>query len=163
MAETQPYHFKHPTSGYTITFENRAEQPSIEEVRAAYEKTFTGDITFDTLSKNSIYTNDLQHHYDDFESTPEDLVEKEFEYWNAVEYNLTIGGNEALKLMRDMPIEERQRIWRRFDAYDRTKATGEGSRSGWEQFKGVGGAMATDITNLAAAGVAKNVLQKTAG
>ena len=62
-----------------------------------------------------------------------------------------------------MPIEERQRIWRRFDAYDRTMATGEGSRSGWEQFKSVGGAMASDVTNLAAAGVAKNVLQKTAG
>ena len=157
------YSFKHPISGYTLTFKDRAEQPSDAEVDAAFAKEFTGDITFDTLSKNSIYTNDLQHHYDDFESTPEDLVEKEFEYWNAVEYNLTIGANEAIKLMRDMPIEERQRIWRRFDASDRTKATGEGSRSGWEQFKGVGGAMATDITNLAAAGVARNVLQKTAG
>ena len=61
MAESQSYHFKHPTSGYTITFENRAEQPSIEEVRAAYEKTFTGDITFDSLTKDhawsSIYVN----------------------------------------------------------------------------------------------------------
>ena len=167
MAESQSYHFKHPTSGYTITFENRAEQPSIEEVREAYEKTFTGDITFDNLTKDyswsSIYVNDLQHHYDDFESTPEDLVEKEFEYWNAVEYNLTIGANEAIKLMRDMPLAERQRIWRRFDAYDRTKARGEGSRGFIEQLKGVGGAMATDITNLAAGGIVKNVLQKTAG
>ena len=167
MAESQSYHFKHPTSGYTITFENRAEQPSIEEVREAYEKTFTGDITFDSLTKDhawsSIYVNDLQHHYDDFESTPEELVEKEFEYWNAVEYNLTIGANEALKLMRDMPIEERQRIWRRFDNYDRTKATGEGSRDFIEQLKGVGGAMATDLTNFAAAGIVRNLAQKTAG
>jgi len=167
MAESQNYHFKQPTSGYTLTFKDRDEQPSDAEVDAAFAKEFTGDITFNSLTKDyswsSIYVNDLQHHYDDFESSPEDLVEKEFEYWNAVEYNLVIGANEALKLMRDMPIEERQRIWRRFDNYDRTKGTGEGSRSGWEQFKSVGGSMVVDPTNLAAAGVARNVLQKTAG
>jgi len=163
MADTNNYSFKHPISGYTLTFKDRAEQPSDAEVDAAFAKEFTGDITFDTLPKNSIYTNVLQQHYDDFESTPDDLVEKEFEYWNAVEYNLTIGANEAIKLMRDMPIEERQRIWRRFDAYDRTKATGEDSRSGLEQFKGVASAMATDLTNFAAAGIVKNLAQKTAG
>ena len=109
------------------------------------------------------YSNDLRQHYDDIETPVEDLQEKDFEYWNQIEYNLTRGGNFALKDMSQLPLAERQKIWRRFNAYDRTKARGEGSRDFIEQVKGVAAAFGTDFTNLAGGGVAKNVIQQTAG
>lgn len=169
MAETKTHNFTHPISGFTLKFPwNNGQKPPVEIVNDAFANMdFNGELVFDDLTKNysfsERYSNDLRQHYDDIETPVEDLQEKDFEYWNQIEYNLTRGGNFALKDMSQLPLAERQKIWRRFNAYDRTKPRGEGSRDLLEQVKGVGAAFGTDFTNLAGGGVAKNVIQQTAG
>jgi hypothetical protein len=169
MAETKTHNFTHPISGFTLKFPwNDGQKPPVEIVNDAFAKMdFNGELVFDDLTKNysfsERYSNDLRQHYDDIETPVEDLQEKDFEYWNQIEYNLTRGGNFALKDMSQLPLAERQKIWRRFNAYDRTKARGEGSRDLIEQVKGVAASFGTDLTNLAGGGIAKNVVQQTAG
>lgn len=169
MAETKTHNFTHPISGFTLKFPwNNGQKPPVEIVNDAFANMdFNGELVFDDLTKNysfsERYSNDLRQHYDDIETPVEDLQEKDFEYWNQIEYNLTRGGNFALKDMSQLPLAERQKIWRRFNAYDRTNPRGDGSRDLVEQVKGVGAAFLTDFTNLAGGGVAKNVIQQTAG
>lgn len=169
MAETKTHNFTHPISGFTLKFPwNNGQKPPVEIVNDAFANMdFNGELVFDDLTKNysfsERYSNDLRQHYDDIETPVEDLQEKDFEYWNQIEYNLTRGGNFALKDMSQLPLAERQKIWRRFNAYDRTNPRGDGSRDLVEQVKGVGAAFLTDFTNLAGGGVAKNVVQQTAG
>ena len=169
MAETKTHNFTHPISGFTLKFPwNNGQKPPVEIVNDAFANMdFNGELVFDDLTKNysfsERYSNDLRQHYDDIETPVEDLQEKDFEYWNQIEYNLTRGGNFALKDMSQLPLAERQKIWRRFNAYDRTNPRGDGSRDLVEQVKGVGAAFGTDFTNLFGGGVAKNVIQQTAG
>jgi len=169
MAETKTHNFTHPISGFTLKFPwNNGQKPPVEIVNDAFANMdFNGELVFDDLTKNysfsERYSNDLRQHYDDIETPVEDLQEKDFEYWNQIEYNLTRGGNFALKDMSQLPLAERQKIWRRFNAYDRTNPRGDGSRDLVEQVKGVGAAFLTDFTNLAGGGVAKNVIQQAAG
>jgi len=169
MAETKTHNFTHPISGFTLKFPwNNGQKPPVEVINNAFANMdFNGELVFDDLTKNysfsERYSNDLRQHYDDIETPVEDLQERDFEYWNQIEYNLTRGGNFALKDMSQLPLAERQKIWRRFNAYDRTKPRGEGSRDLLEQVKGVGAAFGTDLTNLMGGGIAKNVVQQTAG
>ena len=169
MAETKTHNFTHPISGFTLKFPwNNGQKPPVEVINNAFANMdFNGELVFDDLTKNysfsERYSNDLRQHYDDIETPVEELQEKDFEYWNQIEYNLTRGGNFALKDMSQLPLAERQKIWRRFNAYDRTNPRGEGSRDLFEQVKGVGAAFGTDLTNLFGGGIAKNVVQQTAG
>jgi hypothetical protein len=169
MAETKTHNFTHPISGFTLKFPwNNGQKPPVEVVNNAFANMdFNGELVFDDLTKNysfsKRYSNDLRQHYDDIETPVEDLQEKDFEYWNQIEYNLTRGGNFALKDMSQLPLAERQKIWRRFNAYDRTNPRGDGSRDLVEQVKGVAAAFGTDLTNLAGGGIFKNVWQQTAG
>ena len=169
MAETKTHNFTHPISGFTLKFPwNNGQKPPVEVINNAFANMdFNGELVFDDLTKNysfsERYSNDLRQHYDDIETPVEELQERDFEYWNQIEYNLTRGGNFALKDMSQLPLAERQKIWRRFNAYDRTKPRGEGSRDLFEQVKGVGAAFGTDFTNLFGGGIAKNVVQQTAG
>ena len=66
-----------------------------------------------------------------------------------VDNNLTRGAYELFDDFANLDQKDAQRMLRRYDVYDRTSAFGEGSRDGWEQFKGVTAAMLTDPTNAA--------------
>lgn len=166
MAATQIHSFTHPISGFTLDFEGK--KPPTEVVRNAFkDMDFNGELVFDDLTENysfsEKYSNDLRTHYDDAETPVKELQEKDFEYWNQIEFNLTQGGMFAMQDFAQLPLERRQKLWRRFNAYDRTNPTGDGSRSGVEQTKSVLAAVGTDLTNLAGGGVAKNAIQKVAG
>jgi hypothetical protein len=169
MAETKTHNFTHPISGFTLKFPwNNGQKPPDQIVIDAFaDLDFNNDLVFDDLTTNykfsERYSNDLRQHYDDIETPVEDLQEKDFEYWNSVEYNLTHGGIFAMKDWSQLPITERQKMWRRFNIYDNTKPRGEGSRDLLEQVKGVVAAGGTDITNLGGAGIAKNVAIKAGG
>ena len=169
MAQTQTHNYTHPISGFEVKFDwNNGKKPPKEKVLEAFDKMdFNGELTFNDLTTgydfSERYSNDLQLQYNDVETPVKELQEKDFEYWNQIEFNLTQGGMFAMQDMSQLPVERRQALWRRFNAYDRTKATGEGSRSGFEQTKGVLAAVGTDLTNLFGGGVAKNLVQQTAG
>ncbi len=169
MAETKTHNFTHPISGFTLKFPwNNGQRPPVEVVNDAFANMdFNSELVFDDLTKNysfsERYSNDLRQHYDDIETPVEELQERDFEYWNQIEFNLTRGGNFALKDMSQLPLAERQKIWRRFNTYDRTKARGEGSRDLFEQVKGVASAFGTDLTNLAGGGIAANAIKQVAG
>jgi len=114
---------------------------------------------FDELKNNSQYVRDLKEEYKkqtgkEFDGDIEDLIEQDFEYWNMSEFNLAKGAFDvgAFALLDD---EDAARTLRRYEVYDSTAATGEGSRSGFEQFKGVASAIATDPTTYATFGVGK--------
>jgi len=129
-------------------------QPTPQEVQGAYNKKFGGDLIFDELKNNESYLKDLKIDYKrregkDFKGTSKDLIEEEFEYWNMVDNNLAVGAYQSAAVFSDMSKEEKQRTMRRFDTYERTNMTGEGSRSWLEQLKGVGGALITDPSNVA--------------
>ena len=167
MAQTHNY--THPISGFQIKFDwNNGKKPPQEIIRKAFDDMdFNGELTFNDLTTgydfSERYSNDLQLEYNDVETPVTELQEKDFEYWNQIEFNLTQGGMFAMQDMSQLPVERRQALWRRFNAYDRTKATGDGSRSGVEQTKGVIAAVGTDLTNLFGGGVAKNAIQQVAG
>tara|TARA_R100000541_G_scaffold41627_2_gene49068 strand:+ start:631 stop:2718 length:2088 start_codon:yes stop_codon:yes gene_type:complete len=169
MAQTQTHNYTHPISGFQIKFNwNNGKKPPQEIVRKAFDDMdFNGELAFDDLTTgydfSERYSNDLQLQYNDVETPVKELQEKDFEYWNQIEFNLAQGGMFAMQDMSQLPVERRQALWRRFNAYDRTKATGDGSRDFIEQAKGVGAAVGTDLTNLFAGGVVKNLVQKTAG
>jgi len=166
MAATEIHSYTHPISGFTLDFEGK--KPPTEVVRNAFkDMDFNGELVFNDLTENysfsEVYSNDLRTHYDDAETPVKELQEKDFEYWNQIEFNLTQGGMFAMQDFSQLPLERRQKLWRRFNAYDRTKATGDGSRSGVEQTKGVLASVGTDLTNLMGGGIAKNAIQKVAG
>ena len=167
MAQTHNY--THPISGFQIKFDwNNGKKPPQEIIRKAFDDMdFNGELTFNDLTTgydfSERYSNDLQLEYNDVETPVTELQEKDFEYWNQIEFNLTQGGMFAMQDMSQLPLERRQALWRRFNAYDRTKATGDGSRSGVEQTKGVIAAVGTDLTNFFGGGVAKNAIQQVAG
>ena len=166
MAELQTHSFTHPISGFTLDFKGKKPPPEVIE-NAFKTMDFNGELTFNDLTTgydfSERYSNDLQLEYNDVETPVTELQEKDFEYWNQIEFNLTQGGMFAMQDMSQLPVERRQALWRRFNAYDRTKATGDGSRSGVEQTKGVIAAVGTDLTNLFGGGVAKNAIQQVAG
>ena len=62
------------------------------------------------------------------------LKEKNFEYWNGTTLNLLQMGNTALELSR-MSDEEKDVAKTLYETYEKTKITGEGSRSGFQQMK----------------------------
>jgi len=128
---------------------------------------FGSKLTFDDLVNNNNYLTDLKaHHYktSNEQITDEELIEKDFEYWNMIDNNITRGAYELFDDFANLDQKDAQRMLRRFDIYDRTAAFGEGSRSGWEQFKGVTKAMLTDPSNaLGGYGLFKTLAMKLGG
>ena len=166
--ERKSYKITDPVTGRVITV--TTDKPMTAELGMQYLKqTFGGKLTFDDLANDSNYLTDLKaEHYkssnDKWEGTDEELIEKDFEYWNMVENNLAVGGVELATTFANLDQKDAQRMLRRYDVYDRTAATGEGSRSGWEQFKGVSKAMLTDPTNYAGGiGIFKLLATKLGG
>ncbi len=173
----EDYVYENSIYGRPLTMTGE-RKPTPQEVQGAYNKKFGGDLIFDELKNNTDYIKDLKDDYKRrqgkaFKGTVEELVEEEFEYWNMVDNNLAVGAYQASNVFADMSKEEKQRTMRRFDTYERTNMTGEGSRSWLEQLKGVGGAIISDPTNLAGGlgiwkfagkaatkGVTKTLLQK---
>jgi len=168
VEERKSYKITDPIYGRVITV--TTDKPMTAELGMQYLKqTFGGKLTFDDLANDSNYLTDLKaEHYkssnDKWEGTDQDLIEKDFEYWNMVENNLAVGGVELATTFANLDQKDAQRMLRRYDVYDRTAATGEGSRSGWEQFKGVSKAMLTDATNYAGGiGIFKLLATKLGG
>ena len=139
-----------------------------EELADFYLKQkFGSKLTFDDLIKNNNYVTDLKaHHYktSNEQITDSELIEKDFEYWNMIDNNITRGAYELFDDFANLDQKDAQRMLRRYDVYDRTSAFGEGSRSGWEQFKGVTKAMLTDPANAAGGyGLFKTLATKLGG
>ena len=151
MGDKQTYLIEDKVYGRSINVTTDQEMDS--ELGNYYLKqTFGGKLKFDDLSADNNYLTDLKaHHYktSNEKITDKDLIEKEFQYWNLVDNNLTRGAYELFDDFANLDQKDAQRMLRRYDVYDRTSAFGEGSRDGWEQFKGVTAAMLTDPTNAA--------------
>ena len=84
--------------------------------------------------------------------SPEELKEKSFELFNNAmlnEVSLLRFGNE----INLMSPEERDNLSILYDTYERTKITGEGSRSGWEQFKDAGNILTAPSTYAGGVGI----------
>ena len=82
--------------------------------------------------------------------SPEELKEKSFELFNNAmlnEVSLLRFGNE----INLMSPEERDNLAILYDTYERTKITGEGSRSGFEQFKDAGNILTAPSTYIGGA------------
>ena len=82
--------------------------------------------------------------------SPEELKEKSFELFNNAmlnEVSLLRFGNE----INLMSKEEKDNLAYLYDVYERTKITGEGSRSGWEQFKDAGNILTAPSTYVGGA------------
>ena len=114
------------------------------------------DLIFDKLNNYKGYRDALTSYYSKEENRPnfgnvdemydndgnfigsEDdlnvLKEKNFEYWNGTTLNLLQMGNTALELS-GMADEEKDVAKRLYETYEKTKITGEGSRSGFQQMK----------------------------
>ena len=151
MGDKQTYLIEDKVYGRSINVTTDQEMDT--ELGNYYLKqTFGGKLKFDDLSTDNNYLTDLKaHHYktSNEKITDKDLIEKEFQYWNLVDNNLTRGAYELFDDFANLDQKDAQRMLRRYDVYDRTSAFGEGSRDGWEQFKGVTAAMLTDPTNAA--------------
>ena len=151
MGDKQTYLIEDKVYGRSINVTTDQEMDT--ELGNYYLKqTFGGKLKFDDLSTDNNYLTDLKaHHYktSNEKITNKDLIEKEFQYWNMVDNNLTRGAYELFDDFANLDQKDAQRMLRRYDVYDRTSAFGEGSRDGWEQFKGVTAAMLTDPTNAA--------------
>lgn len=166
--ERQTYKITDPVYGRSI------KVTTDRDMTATYGKellnqTFGGRLTFDDLENDSNYLTDLQSNYfiengEKYTGGNQELIEKDFEYWNMIDNNLTVGANEIFSTFKDLSQLDAQRMLRRYDTYERTNATGEGSRSGWEQFKGVSKAMVLDPANYAGgAGLFKTLAMKLGG
>jgi hypothetical protein len=159
------YKLTDPIYGRVITVD-LDKPPTDEDARKYLTQAFPEDkeYTFLNLSQDKQYVSDLRSNWvnegnEDFAGTNEELVEKDFEYWNMVENNLAMGAYEIATNFANLNEKEAQRMLRRFDVYDRTNATGEGSRSFFEQFKGVTLAMLSDPTTYAGGyGLIKNIV-----
>ena len=151
--ERKSYRITDPIYGRVITV--TTDKPMTEELGGQFlHQAFGGKLTFDDLANDSNYLTDLKaEHYkssnEKWEGTDQELIEKDFEYFNMLEMNLTYGAKELATTFANLDKKDAQRLLRRFDVYDRTGAFGEGSRSGWEQFKSVSKAMLTDPTSYA--------------
>ena len=151
--EKKSYRITDPIYGRVITV--TTDKPMTEELGGQFlHRAFGGKLTFDDLANDKNYLTDLKADHwktvnEKWEGTDEELIEKDFEYFNMLEMNLVYGAKELATTFANLDKKDAQRLLRRFDVYDRTGATGEGSRSGWEQFKGVSKAMITDPTSYA--------------
>jgi hypothetical protein len=142
--------------------------PMTEELgNQLIKEEFSKKLKFDDLVNDNNYLTDLKaHHYktSNEKITDQELIEKDFEYWNMIDNNITRGAYELFDDFANLDQKDAQRMLRRYDIYDRTSAFGEGSRSGWEQFKGVTKAMLTDPTNaLGGYGLFKTLAMKLGG
>ena len=93
--------------------------------------------------------------------SPEELKEKSFELFNSAmlnEVNLIRFGNE----INLMSPEERDNLAYLYDVYERTKITGKGSRSGFEQFKDAGNLLTAPSTYVGGLGVFGRAIGKGA-
>ena len=82
--------------------------------------------------------------------SPEELKEKSFELFNNAMLNEVSLGRFANEIEMMSP-EERDNLSYLYDVYERTKITGEGSRSGWEQFKDAGNILTAPSTYVGGA------------
>jgi len=101
-----------------------------------------GGLIFDKLDQNEQYVQDLKDDFKDregvdFEGDVNDLKEENFEYWNSSLLNELSLGDTAFDISQ-MDDKQKERTSRMFNTYEQTNITGEGSRSGWEQFKDAG-------------------------
>ena len=138
--------------GRTLRFtpKNEGERPDEEIINQMFDQMYGGELVFDKLHENKKYIEDLKADYKasegkDFKGDVRDLIEEDFEYWNLIDNSIVATGAETAMTFKDMSKEEKQRTMRRFDIYNRTNATGEGSRSFFEQLKGVGTGIAVDM------------------
>ena len=94
--------------------------------------------------------------------SPEELKEKSFELFNNAmlnEVSLVRFGNE----INLMSPEERDNLAYLYDVYEKTKITGEGSRSGFEQFKDAGNLLTAPSTYVGGIGLFGKAVVATAG
>lgn len=77
--------------------------------------------------------------------SPEELKEKSFELFNNALLNEVSLARFANEISLMSP-EERDNLAYLYDVYERTAITGEGSRSGWEQFKDAGNLLTAPST-----------------
>ena len=149
MGDKQTYLIEDKVYGRSINVTTNQEMDT--ELGNYYlNETFGGKLVFDELSSDNNYLTDLKaHHYktSNEKISDKDLIENEFQYWNMVDNNLVRGAYELFDDFANLDQKDAQRMLRRYDVYDRTSAFGEGSRDGWEQFKGVTAAMLTDPAN----------------
>jgi len=111
------YKFTDPTYGRSLIFEADT-QPSDDEIASAFEAEFQKDLKFSDATSNEQYMSDAKSNWKsetekEWEDTDANLVEKEFEYWNTVENNLTLGGVEIASSFSNLPPKEAQRVLRR--------------------------------------------------
>jgi hypothetical protein len=156
-----------PIYGRKIKVDMEGE-PTQEDIAGFFAETFPEDreLKFTGLTEDKQYMADLHGNWkaegnEKFEGGDSELVEKDFEYWNSIEFNLTKGAYSLATTFANLEPKEAQRMLRRYDTYDKTSATGEGSRDFSEQFKGVGWAMITDPSSYAGGfGIIKNLVAK---
>jgi len=162
------YKLTDPIYGRTLNID-LDKPPTQEEAMQYLASTFPEDkeYVFDTLKNNKQYVADLRGNWKaegnkDYKGKDQELIEKDFEYWNSVEFNLGKGALELATTFANLEPKEAQRMLRRFDVYDKTNATGEGSRDFTEQLKGVSWAMITDPTTYAGGyGLLKNLVARS--
>ena len=144
------------------------DRQRMQQLVDVYNKLPPESYVFDQLKTNDAYTGALRQSWKmetgkDWEGDIQDLIEKDFEYWNTVENNLTLGAAELGLNYLNMSDEEKQAALTRFNIYDKTKATGAGSRPFWEQFKGVSSALLSDPLTYTGVGLAAKLFPKLGG
>jgi len=137
--------------GRTLNFQGEeGDVPTEDEIAQTFNEMYGDDLIFDKLQENDKYVSDLKDEYlsshgKAFKGDVSDLIEEDFEYWNLIDNSIIAGGSETMFNFKDMSKEQKQRVMRRYDIYNRTNATGEGSRSFFEQLKGVGKGVGLDM------------------
>jgi len=113
------------------------ESPVITPTKTSFiSRDEDGDRIFDDLLQDTKYADALRK-WGGPDKSLEELREDSFEYFNST-MNNELSLADTVYDISQMNDDQKDNLKYLYDAYNETAVTGEGSRSGWEQFKDAG-------------------------
>ena len=148
--DTNTHHLRHIPGIGMYQFANNATEQQIK--KASDNISLTSELQYSNLHKDTVLLNSFKRYYkrkngEDFTGTDEEAVDAFMSDFAYIDNNLTFGLGKVLVNQNSLSEQDKFDVGLLFDRYDRTNATGEGSRPFKDQFLDVSEALIKDPLN----------------
>ena len=145
------YHLRTIPGVGTYEFRNDATE---QQIQAESDRlSLTSELQYANLHEDTALLNSFKRYYkrkneEDFTGTDQEAIDEFMSEFAYIDNNLTLGLGRTIIDQRNLSEQDKLDVGLLFDRYDRTNATGEGSRDFTDQLVDVGKAVVTDPLNF---------------
>ena len=148
--DSSQYHLRHIPGIGVYQFSNSESEEQIEQ--RSSEISLTSELQYSNLHRDTALLDSFKRYYkrkndEDFTGTDQEAVDEFMSDFAYIDNNLTFGLGKVLVDQTQLSEQDKFDVGLLYDRYDRTNATGEGSRPFTDQLSDVSYAIGTDPVN----------------